>query len=49
MMYSLKVEVDLVCYGLLSMTCKSADDANMLFTEAERNNVKLVKSVIHSK
>lgn len=45
MMYSLSVEVDLVSYGLLSMTCKTADDANEFFNEAERNNVKLVKSI----
>ena len=40
MMYTLGVEVDLVSYGLLSMTCKTTEEAEAFFAEIERNNVK---------
>lgn len=44
MMYTLGVEVDLVSYGLLSMACRTAEEAEQFFAEIERNHVKLVQN-----
>ncbi|XP_055325072.1 uncharacterized protein LOC129579241 [Sitodiplosis mosellana] len=48
MMYTLGVEVDLVSYGLLSMTCKTAEEAEEFFAEVERNNVKMDEDIMNA-
>lgn len=40
MMQTFDVETDLVNYGLLAMTCKTAEEANMFFEEIQANNIE---------